>query len=484
MESIESLLQKPEGKTLEFKRDLSSPSPIIKTLVAFANTAGGRLIIGYENQQIVGVEDPFLEEERICNIIADSITPRLIPDIEIFTVNNRTLLSVHVYLGCGRPHWIKSQGIENGVYVRLGSTNRLADKQLVEELRRSAEGKAFDEMPMPELEINDLDMESARKIFHGLNSLDEQAMFTLRLLVKDQGRSVPTKGAVLLFGKDREQHFPDVWIQCGRFVGKDKADIFDHTELHDHLPQAVESIMLFLKKHAMRGADFSKTRRKDVWSIPLGMLREIVINALVHTDYSQRGAPIRVAFFDDRIEIENPGILLPGLTIEDIKQGISKIRNPVIARVFRELGLIEQWGSGVRRIFNEADQLGLPNPVIEEIGMKIRFTVFLARNVLVAKTSKSRLKSNQKKTTQSPTQSPTQSHSSVVRILQSLGQGPLSSGEIRQKLGLKHRATFRNNYLHPALEQGLIEMTIPEKPSSRLQKYQLTKQGKKFLERE
>jgi len=144
------------------------------------------------------------------------------------------------------------------------------------------------------------------------------------------------------------------------FVGKDKAGIFDHAELHDHLPQAVKSIMLFLKKHAMRGADFSDTRRKDIWSIPLGMLREIVINALVHADYSQRGAPIRVAFFDDRIEIENPGILLPGLTIEDIKQGISKIRNPVIARVFRELGLIEQWGSGIRRIFNEAESLDFP----------------------------------------------------------------------------------------------------------------------------
>ena len=88
---------------------------------------------------------------------------------------------------------------------------------------------------------------------------------------------------------------------CGRFIGRDKADIFDHIELHDPLPQAVESILLFLKKHAMRGADFSAIRRKDQWSIPLGILREVVINALVHADYSQKGGPIRVAFFDDRI---------------------------------------------------------------------------------------------------------------------------------------------------------------------------------------
>lgn len=136
--------------------------------------------------------------------------------------------------------------------------------------------------------------------------------------------------------------FPDAWIQCGRFIGTDKADIFDHIEIHEHLPVAVERVMEFLKKHAMRGAGFSELRRKDVWSIPLTILREAVINAVVHADYSQKSAPIRITFFNDRIEIENPGILLPGLTVEDMLQGVSKLRNRVIARVFRELNLIEQ----------------------------------------------------------------------------------------------------------------------------------------------
>ena len=117
---------------------------------------------------------------------------------------------------------------------------------------------------------------------------------------------------------------------------------------------------------------------KDVWSIPLVILREVIINALVHSDYSQRGAPIRVAFFDDRIEVENPGILLPGLTIEDMKQGVSKIRNPVIARVFRELDLIEQSGSGIPQIFAAAQRMKLPEPQIMEIGMRIRVVVPLA----------------------------------------------------------------------------------------------------------
>ena len=85
----------------------------------------------------------------------------------------------------------------------------------------------------------------------------------------------------------------------GRFIGIDKARIFDHAEIHANLPSCVEAVMDFLKKHAMRSADFSGSQRKDVWSIPLLIIREAVTNALVHADYSIQGAPIRIAFFDD-----------------------------------------------------------------------------------------------------------------------------------------------------------------------------------------
>ncbi len=96
--------------------------------------------------------------------------------------------------------------------------------------------------------------------------------------------------------------------------------------------------------------------------------------------------PIRIAFFDDRIEIENHGILLPGMTVEDMLQGVSKIRNHVIARVFRELNLMEQWGSGVRRMFREAEALGLSQPEIIEVGMRVRFIVYLAEAIAIETT--------------------------------------------------------------------------------------------------
>ena len=187
-----------------------------------------------------------------------------------------------------------------------------------------------------------------------------------------------------------------------------------------------------------------------------------MINALLHADYSQRGAPIRIAFFDDRIEVENPGILLPGLTIEDMKQGVSRIRNPVIARVFRELGLIEQWGSGVRRIFAEAAEQNLPAPQIVEIGMRVRFIVRLIAPIHVANPA-------------TPEVTP-----EVKRMLEIL-QRDMSRAEVMAALGLHDEKHFRQSYQRAASAKGLIEMTLPDKPNSRLQKYRLTAKGRALL---
>jgi predicted HTH transcriptional regulator len=480
-----------EGKTLEFKRDISSPKNIIKTLVAFANTAGGNLFIGIEDgtKEIIGVSNPLDEEERLCSLIADSISPRLVPDVELMTVEGKTLLGVEVYPSGSRPHWVKREGHIDGVYVRLGSTNRKADRELIAELQRSASGISFDEMPMPDLSSDNLDLDVAKKHFEGVRKLNEEELITLKLLTREQGRLVPTTGAMLLFGKQRDFHFPDAWIQCGRFKGKDKAYIFDHTEIHEDLPGSVESVMLFLKKHAFRGADFSDIRRKDVWSIPLTILREALVNAIVHADYSQKGAPIRVSFFDDRIEIENPGILLPGMTIEDVKQGVSRIRNRVIARVFRELDLIEQWGSGFRRILKDAEELGLPQPEIIEIGMRVRFAVYLAESITVSIEShtgkEETVPQSDEQVIEHVTEQVIEHVTEQVRSLViCLEDKSLGRREAMQCVGISSRPTFVYDYLQPAIQAGLVEMTQPDSPKSPTQKYRLTPKGKNILTEE
>jgi ATP-dependent DNA helicase RecG len=114
--------------------------------------------------------------------------------------------------------------------------------------------------------------------------------------------------------------------------------------------------------------------------VPLIAVREALVNAVVHADYSQRGGPIRVALFDDRIEIENPGLLPFGIAVEDLQSGISRIRNKVIARTFKELGYIEQWGSGIGRILDEIAAAGLEPPTFEEIGGRFRVTFPLSQH--------------------------------------------------------------------------------------------------------
>lgn len=138
---LSGILNQDEGKTLEFKRDLSSPRNILKTMVAFANTAGGLILIGVEDgsRKPIGVSNPLDEEERLCNLTADQIEPRLLPDIEFVSWEDKTLLAVEVFPSPLRPHFLKPLG-PAGVFVRLGSTNRRADDEMIAEIRRSGTG--------------------------------------------------------------------------------------------------------------------------------------------------------------------------------------------------------------------------------------------------------------------------------------------------------------------------------------------------------
>lgn len=181
-----------------------------------------------------------------------------------------------------------------------------------------------------------------------------------------------------------------------------------------------------------------------------------------------------------RIEVESMGILLPGLTIEEMKQGSSRIRNPVIARVFKELRLIEQWGTGVRRIFTEARDLCLPEPKIEEIGLRPRFTVYLAKP--------HRIQTGEQKTLPgTPSRLEPGVESGVEsmmseQVLSLLEEKSLSKSEIAKRFGKTKPTRYLNEWMARLLREGYVEYTIPDKPNSRLQKYHLTEIGKNMLE--
>lgn len=349
----------------------------MKALVAFANTSGGVLAIGIENRtrRVLGIQDVLTVEERLTNLVVDTIRPRLVPDIEIVPWRKRYILVAQVHPSAARPHYLVRLGPDEGVFVRVGSTNRRADAAQMQEMQRYAGFGSFDEQPIPDLNSEALDFRAASELFFPMRKLTPSAFRSLKVTTRYQGHDVPTVGGYLLFGRDRFDRFADAWIQAGRFAGKDRSRIVDRAEIRSYLPRAVEEAIGFVQRHLSREAVIGPVRRVDRWAVPAAALREAVINAVAHADYVERGSPIRVAVFDDRIEIENPGLLPLGLTLEDIQKGVSKLRNRVIGRVFHELGLVEQWGSGIQRMTSACMGAGLPAPVFEEIGTHFRVTL-------------------------------------------------------------------------------------------------------------
>jgi predicted HTH transcriptional regulator len=187
---------------------------------------------------------------------------------------------------------------------------------------------------------------------------------------------VPSIGGILLFGDNKEDILPDAKIKCARFKGIRSTEFLDNFEIKVGLINAVDEVISFIRRHTMQGLEIGAASHKVIPEYPEIALREAVINAIVHTDYSSKGMSIRVGIYDDRIEISNPGGLPFGISMEHIFSGISKLRNRVVGRVFHELRLIEQWGTGISRIKETCQIAGLPEPRFEELGTSFRVTLF------------------------------------------------------------------------------------------------------------
>lgn len=370
-----SLLAQNEGKTLEFKENAKPLNGIIKTAIAFANTAGGTLIIGVRDKtrELIGLSDILQEEERLTSAMADSIAPLLMPDIEIHSIQGKELLIIQVPHAPG-PYYLKSEGIDRGVYVRFGSTNRIADAEMLSSLRLLATNLCYDELPHIHGKI---DFELVKKVFGKINKRPtEHSYGNLGIITRTCGQFCATNGGVLLFGFNRLQLFPDSLIRCARFKGTNKERILDQTDIEVPLPYAVNAMMAFVERNVRKEAKFGKAQREDILEYPPFAIREAATNAILHADYTAKGSHIQVAIFDDRIEFTNPGGLPFGLTLEKAISGSSKLRNRVIGRVFRELKLIEQWGSGLRRILGACKRQGLKTPIFEELGTQFRLTLY------------------------------------------------------------------------------------------------------------
>jgi len=362
---LEEFLSQNEGKTLEFKENTANLKGIVKSIIAFTNTAGGVILIGVRNhsKEIIGLKNPLLEEEKIANAVADSINPLMIASIEITSYRNKELLVIRIPHLAG-PYYLKQDREEHGTFIRLGSTNRKADPETIKTLRLFASNISFDELPSLKGSIDDLYL---KKIFQSIKKAPTKKQCQMLGIYSDHfGEVKPSIGGILLFSPEHTEVFPDSTIRCAYFKGNTKEKILSHTDIIAPLPSAVEEIVAFIERHSTKEALIGKTKRIDIPQYPPEALRELVVNALVHADYSMRGSQVQIALFFDRIEITNPGGLPFGQTMEKALSGYSRLRNHVIGRVFRELKYIEQWGSGLQRIRAICKKLGLKPPKFEE----------------------------------------------------------------------------------------------------------------------
>ncbi len=359
------LIENGESKTLELKEKIPSNKKLAKAICAFANTSGGKLIIGVtDNLNVIGINDLdiFNTKDQVSSIIYDTIAPIIFFDIYTVNIDDKTVLVIDVPRGRRLPYYLKSLGRDKGVYFRLGATNRLADFQTIVDLERQNHNLSFDEEPDYDYGFEDIDIIPLKNMFKKVNKeLTLNKMLNLKLVFKINDKIVPTRGLLILLGI-----YDHCEVKCARFRGSSMATFSDKKEYTSNIFSQLENVEGFILNHINISAEIKGLQRKDIPEIPIVAIREAITNALIHRDYTNSGRDIKVSVFDDYVRILSPGSLPPKLSYEDLFSGRSEIRNKVVAKVMKELDLIEKWGSGINRILDSCQEMDLRRPEIIE----------------------------------------------------------------------------------------------------------------------
>jgi ATP-dependent DNA helicase RecG len=370
--SFNAKLSQPESRKLEFKRGLPGKSDLLRTIVAFANGAGGELVFGVsdKNREIVGVDDPLALEEKVANVIHDGIQPFISPYISSLSVEGRTVLIVKILPGTNKPYFRKAEGAEKGVYIRLDSTNRRANAEMIAELKRQGRGLAFEMEADYSKQPNDLDETVLTHFFEtlGQSGYTEEALIKWKILQRNNGDCFPTVAGLVMFGKEHLLEYDFAGIRLTRYQGITLSNISESKEFRVPIVEKIDVICSDIERFLRKESYLKGARRLEQTVIPPFAVREVVVNAVVHRDYSIQGASVKINVFDDRLEVISPGILFGHMDLADIGTGISECRNRSIVRVFRRLNLMEELGTGIARIYELFREKGLKKPEFMEQG--------------------------------------------------------------------------------------------------------------------
>ncbi len=311
-------IQKGESKTLEFKQQLPKGQQIAKTLIAFANGSGGKLIVGVtDDRQLVGIQDDIFElQDKITSMIYELCAPQLAAQIYIENIDGVELLVVEVARGSLFPYYLKSVGREQGTYIRLGASNRVASPEHIQQLELQRLNISFDALANYQYPLEKLDLTVLEAAFKAADkTLTLEKMLNLKLVIEEQGQRYASHGLLILLGQ-----YEHVMTQCARFKGTNMSVFLDRKEYTGDLFSQIEQTEIFIKNHLSLRAEIRGLKRYDYLEIPENAIREALVNAYVHRDYSNFGRNIKVAVYDDLVNIVSPGGLPNGLTEADLLQ--------------------------------------------------------------------------------------------------------------------------------------------------------------------
>lgn len=374
-----------ESATLEFKESRPKDSlKYTKTVVAFANGRGGRILFGVEDGTgvVKGIDNAIVQKEMdaIADTIANCCTPEVLPEITLANVDGKSVIVVNVRGGLKTPYYVRKLGIRRGTFQRIGATTREVEEYTLKSLILDGENQSFDRQIAKGVKMTKREVasvcrmmtETARQNCENVGrNVEIKAMTAVRLeslglFVDDNGIMRPTYALCLVAGKAA----PGIIvprIKCGVFRGLTKGDFEDHADFEGPVTEQIEQAFQFVKRNLRVRSCLTEenTGRKDIYEIPLDSVREAICNAVFHRNYLEP-SNVYVALYADRLEILSPGGLLKEITIEEVKRGYSKIRNKGLADALVYMHEVENWGGGVARYFTAMQNAKLPPPVAEE----------------------------------------------------------------------------------------------------------------------
>lgn len=327
-----------ETENLEFKSRFTEE--IYKEVIAFANTDGGVICVGIDdNGDVVGLDDVDKEYTRITNGIRDAV----MPDVTMFvkyTIQENKVVRITVNEGTNKPYYLRSKGLKpTGVYVRQGTSSAPAAPEMIRQMIKQSDGDIFEAMRSIRQELSfgtaaeafkKYGVEFSENKYPALGIIQQDKLFTnLALLVSDQCSHT---------------------IKTAVFADEEKTVFRDSREFGGSIFSQLESAFGYLMLCNRTAATFRGLERIERADYPEEALREALLNAIVHRDYSFSGSII-INMTETETEFISIGGLLPGLSPDDIRSGISQPRNKMLAEMFHRLHLIESYGTGIRKIF-------------------------------------------------------------------------------------------------------------------------------------